>query len=118
MDAIVECCAGLDVHQATVVACVNSGASNTPVLQGGPHLRHDPHGPGGYTLCDAGSGASVARLRPTGAEGRFEVLLLVAVERPMGFHRSVRTHHPVDPRRPGVYRPRGYLLGHDLNDPI
>jgi transposase len=28
MDPIVECCAGLDVHQATVVACVNSGASN------------------------------------------------------------------------------------------
>jgi transposase len=28
MDAIVECCAGLDVHQATVVACVNSGPSN------------------------------------------------------------------------------------------
>jgi transposase len=25
MDAIVECCAGLDVHQATVVACLNSG---------------------------------------------------------------------------------------------
>jgi transposase len=25
MDAIVECCAGLDVHQATVVACVNNG---------------------------------------------------------------------------------------------
>jgi transposase len=24
MDAIVECCAGLDVHQATVVACLNS----------------------------------------------------------------------------------------------
>jgi hypothetical protein len=28
MDAIVECCAGLDVHQASVVACVNSGPSN------------------------------------------------------------------------------------------
>jgi transposase len=25
MEAIVECCAGLDVHQATVVACLNSG---------------------------------------------------------------------------------------------
>src|SRR5205809_4266206 len=25
MEAIVECCAGLDVHQATVVACVISG---------------------------------------------------------------------------------------------
>jgi len=28
MDAIVECCAGLDVHQATVVACLNIGAAN------------------------------------------------------------------------------------------
>lgn len=28
MDAIVECCAGLDVHQATVVACLNRGAAN------------------------------------------------------------------------------------------
>jgi transposase len=26
MEAIVECCAGLDVHQATVVACLNSGS--------------------------------------------------------------------------------------------
>src|ERR1700730_7038221 len=25
MEAIVECCAGLDVHQATVVACLNNG---------------------------------------------------------------------------------------------
>ena len=25
MEAIVECCAGLDVHQATVVACLNDG---------------------------------------------------------------------------------------------
>jgi transposase len=25
MEAIVECCAGLDVHQATVLACLNSG---------------------------------------------------------------------------------------------
>ena len=25
MEAIVECCAGLDVHQATVVACLNRG---------------------------------------------------------------------------------------------
>jgi hypothetical protein len=28
----------------------------------------------GYTLYDAGFGAPVARLRPTGTEGRFEVL--------------------------------------------
>jgi hypothetical protein len=28
----------------------------------------------GYTLYDAGSGVPVARLRPTGADGRFEVL--------------------------------------------
>ena len=28
----------------------------------------------GYALFDVGSGAPVARLRPTGAEGRFEVL--------------------------------------------
>lgn len=28
----------------------------------------------GYTLYDAGSGAPVARLRPAGTEGRFEVL--------------------------------------------
>ncbi len=28
MDAIVECCAGLDVHQASVVACLNRGAAN------------------------------------------------------------------------------------------
>jgi hypothetical protein len=28
----------------------------------------------GYTLYDEGSGAPVARLRPTGSEGRFEVL--------------------------------------------
>src|ERR1700692_3993353 len=28
MEAIVECCAGLDVHQATVVACLNSGLAN------------------------------------------------------------------------------------------
>jgi len=28
----------------------------------------------GYTLCDAGSGAPVARLRPAGHEGRVEVL--------------------------------------------
>jgi transposase len=28
MEAIVECCAGLDVHQATVVACVNRGPPN------------------------------------------------------------------------------------------
>jgi len=28
----------------------------------------------GYTLYDAGSGAPVARLRPAGSEGRFEVL--------------------------------------------
>jgi transposase len=27
MEAIVECCAGLDVHQATVVACLNTGAA-------------------------------------------------------------------------------------------
>lgn len=41
MEANVECCAGLDVHQATVVACLNSGAgTNDP--QGSPHLRHDP----------------------------------------------------------------------------
>jgi transposase len=28
MDAIVECCAGLDVHRASVVACVSKGAPN------------------------------------------------------------------------------------------
>jgi len=28
----------------------------------------------GYTLYDAASGAPVARLRPTGTEGRFEIL--------------------------------------------
>lgn len=28
MDAIVECCAGLDVHQASVVACVNKGPAD------------------------------------------------------------------------------------------
>jgi transposase len=28
MEAIVECCAGLDVHQATVLACLNSGPAN------------------------------------------------------------------------------------------
>jgi transposase len=28
MEAIVECCAGLDVHQATVVACLNKGPGN------------------------------------------------------------------------------------------
>lgn len=28
MEPIVECCAGLDVHQATVVACVMTGAAN------------------------------------------------------------------------------------------
>jgi len=28
MEAIVERCAGLDVHQATVVACLNIGAAN------------------------------------------------------------------------------------------
>lgn len=34
MEAIVECCAGLDVHQATVVACVISGAAgNKPKKQ-------------------------------------------------------------------------------------
>ena len=27
MEAIVECCAGLDVHQKTVVACLNSGVA-------------------------------------------------------------------------------------------
>ena len=27
MDAIVERCVGLDVHQATVVACLNMGAA-------------------------------------------------------------------------------------------
>lgn len=26
MDAVLECCAGLDVHQETVVACVLSGS--------------------------------------------------------------------------------------------
>ena len=25
MEAIVECCAGLDVHQATMVVCLNNG---------------------------------------------------------------------------------------------
>ncbi|HTB42601.1 MAG TPA: hypothetical protein VK741_03160 [Acetobacteraceae bacterium] len=29
MEAIVERCAGLDVHQATVVACLNVGAAGT-----------------------------------------------------------------------------------------
>jgi transposase len=28
MEPIVECCAGLDVHQATVVACLNKGPGN------------------------------------------------------------------------------------------
>jgi transposase len=28
MEAIVECCAGLDVHQATVVACLISGPAH------------------------------------------------------------------------------------------
>jgi transposase len=28
MDAIIECCAGLDVHRASVVACVNKAAAN------------------------------------------------------------------------------------------
>jgi transposase len=31
MEAIVECCAGLDVHQATVVACLNSGPAGKRV---------------------------------------------------------------------------------------
>jgi len=28
MEAIVECCAGLDVHRDSVVACINKGAAN------------------------------------------------------------------------------------------
>ena len=28
MEAIVECCAGLDVHQAAVVACLNKGPAD------------------------------------------------------------------------------------------
>ncbi len=50
----------------------------------------------GYTLYDAGSGAPVARLRPFGQEGRFEGILLVALEGTMGLDRAIRTHHPVD----------------------
>jgi len=36
MEAIVECCAGLDVHQATVVACLNTGA---PGRRAGKEVR-------------------------------------------------------------------------------
>jgi transposase len=36
MEAIVECCAGLDVHQATVVACLNNGA---PGKRSGKEVR-------------------------------------------------------------------------------
>ena len=34
MEAIVERCAGLDVHQATVVACQNVGAAGTRPRRG------------------------------------------------------------------------------------
>jgi hypothetical protein len=42
-----------------------------PLLQRGLFAEHRNRG---YTLFDAGSGAPVARLRPTGHEDRFEVL--------------------------------------------
>ena len=43
MEAIVECCAGLDVHQATVVACLNNGPagkrSSKEIRTYGPRAR-------------------------------------------------------------------------------
>ena len=65
----------------------------------------------GYTLYSARSGALIARLRPTGSDGRFEVLYWSlwkdrwASTGPFG-----RTVLSIDTIR----RPRGYLLGYHL----
>ena len=40
MEVIVNCCAGLDVHQASVVACVNRTGRGGR-WQGGSQLRHE-----------------------------------------------------------------------------
>ena len=65
----------------------------------------------GYTLYSARSGALIARLRPTGSDGRFEVLYWSlwkdrwASTGPFG-----RTVLSIDT----IHRPRGYLLGYHL----
>jgi hypothetical protein len=43
MEVMVTCCAGLDAHQATVVACPISGAG-ARAEQRGPHVRNHPAG--------------------------------------------------------------------------
>ena len=47
MAAIVECCAGLDVHQATVVACLNNGPAGKRTTKEIRYLRHDGCGTAG-----------------------------------------------------------------------
>jgi hypothetical protein len=46
MEAIIECAAGLDVHQATVVACVVATGVGRKVRKEIRTLRNDDTGPG------------------------------------------------------------------------
>jgi transposase len=47
MDAIIERCAGLDVHQATVVACVLIGQADCKRHKGDPNVFDNDAGSGG-----------------------------------------------------------------------
>lgn len=84
MEAIVECCAGLDVHQATVVACLNKGA---PGKRSGKEVR--THGTTGQELRDMrdwlkSAGCTLVAMESTGVywkpvyaelEGHFELVV-------------------------------------------
>jgi transposase len=84
MEAIVECCAGLDVHQATVVACLNKGA---PGKRSGKEVR--TYGTTGQELREMrdwlkSAGCTLVAMESTGVywkpvhaelEGHFEIVV-------------------------------------------
>lgn len=81
MEAVVECCAGLDVHQATVVACLNNGPTGK---RSGKEIR--TYGTTGHELREMrdwlkASGCTLVAMESTGVywkpvyaelEGHFE----------------------------------------------
>src|SRR5664279_2056305 len=85
MEAIIECCAGLDVHQATVVVCVNKGG---PANQrSGKQVRTfstTRHGLGEMRDWLSGCGCTLVAMESTGIywrpvyaelEGHFELIV-------------------------------------------
>ena len=84
MEAIIERCAGLDVHQATVVACVLIGRGRPQAAQGDPDVFDDDAGSGGDAGLAEGPGVTHVGMESTGIywkpvhtilEGHFELIV-------------------------------------------